>query len=252
MNKLQSRLLVILFLFIAQFSIAQELKVPAIFSDNMVLQQKYSAPVWGWDKPGQAVQVTGSWNNRTNSAVTDKSGKWMLKLSTPAAGGPYTLTIKGEKTVTFQNVMIGEVWVCSGQSNMEMPITGWPNTPVFKSESTIKEASNYPNIRLFNLQKKISESPEADCKGQWVTSSPENVATFSATGYFFGLELYKRLNIPVGLIMTAWGGTPSEAWTAAEDIAKYDNFKPLIDRLTNKDFHKNDSLEYVKTFGKWH
>ena len=240
MNKLQSSLLVILLLFVAQVGTAQELKLPAIFSDNMVLQQKSSAPLWGWAKPGQAVQVTGSWNNRTNSVVTDKSGKWMLKLSTPIAGGPYTLTIKGEKTVTFQNVMIGEVWVCSGQSNMEMPMTGWPNTPVFKSEATIKEASNYPNIRLFNLQKKIAESPQFDCVGQWVNSSPETVATFSATGYFFGLELYKRLNIPIGLIMTAWGGTPSEAWTSAEFIGKYDEFKPEIDKITKPEY-KNDS-----------
>ena len=251
MNKMQSRLFVILLLFVTRVSIAQDLKIPAIFSDNMVLQQKSNAPVWGWAKPGQTVQVTGSWNNRTNSAVTNKSGKWMLKLSTPAAGGPFTLTIKSDKTVTFQNVMIGEVWVCSGQSNMEMPMIGWPNTPVFKSESTIKEASNYPNIRLFNLQKKISTIPLADCVGQWVNNSPEEVAKFSATGYFFGLELYKRLKIPVGLIMTAWGGTPSEAWTAAEDIEKFDKFKPLIERLKDKDFHQNDSIEYVKTFSKW-
>lgn len=248
---MKSRLLVILLLFVAQISNAQELKLPAIFSDNMVLQQKSSAPVWGWERPGQAVQVTGSWNNRTVNTVTDKSGKWMLKLSTPAAGGPYTLSIKSDKTISLQNVMIGEVWVCSGQSNMEMPMTGWPNTPIFKSESTIKEASNYPNIRLFNLQKKIAETPQSDCVGHWVNSSPESVAKFSATGYFFGLELYKRLNIPVGLIMTAWGGTPSESWTSADYIGKYEYFKPQMERLVNKDSHKNDSLNQVKAMADW-
>ena len=246
MYKKQSRILVILLLFIFQVGVAQELKLPAIFSDNMVLQQKSNAPVWGWNAPGKEVQVTGSWNNKTVKVTTDNSGKWMTKLKTPVAGGPYTLTINSEKTITFQNVMIGEVWVCSGQSNMEMPMIGWTNMPILKSAETIKESSNYPNIRLFNLQKKISVSPMADCIGKWEQSSPESVPSFSASGYYFGLELYKRLNIPVGLIMTAWGGTPAEAWTCAEDIAKYPAFKPAIDKLSDKDFLKNDSINSDK------
>ena len=251
MYKIQSRLLAILFLFVFQVGNAQDLKLPAIFSDNMVLQQKTNTPVWGWNAPGKEVQVTGSWNNKTVKAVADNSGKWMLKLSTPVAGGPYTLLIKSEKSITFQNVMIGEVWVCSGQSNMEMPMSGWTNTPVLNSDSTIKQASKYPNIRLFNLHKKISESPLSDCTGHWAQSSPETVATFSAAGYFFGLELYKRLNIPVGLIMTAWGGTPSEAWTSSDFISKYDEFKPLIVRLTDKNRNRNDSLNYLKAMADW-
>jgi sialate O-acetylesterase len=251
MNKIQSRLLAVFLLFFMQVGIAQELKLPAIFSDNMVLQQKTSAPIWGWSAPGKEVQVTGSWNNKTVKTVTDNSGKWMLKISTPAAGGPYTLSVTSDKSVTFQNVMIGEVWICSGQSNMEMPMVGWTNTPVLKSDSTIKASSQYPNIRLFNLQKKISETPLDDCNGQWVNSSPETVAIFSATGYFFGLELYKKLNIPVGLIMTAWGGTPSESWTAAEDIGKFDSFKPEIKKLTNHTLHKSDSIKYVKDSADW-
>ena len=247
MYKKQSSLLIILLLFIFQIGIAQELKLPAIFSDNMVLQQKSKAPVWGWNDPGKEVQVTGSWNNKTVKAVTDNTGKWMVKIKTPDAGGPYTLIINSGKTITYQNVMIGEVWVCSGQSNMEMPMTGWPNTPILTSESSIKESSNYPNIRLFNLQKKISESPLSDCKGQWEISSSESVKSFSASGYFFGLELYKRLNIPVGLIMTAWGGTRSEAWTCAEDIAKYDNFKPAIEKLRAREILRQDSINNAKT-----
>jgi sialate O-acetylesterase len=240
MNKILSRLLVVFFLFVMQVCIAQDLKLPAIFSDNMVLQQKTNAPVWGWNTPGKEIQVTGSWNNKTVKTTTDNSGKWKLKVSTPAAGGPYTLVIKSETSISFQNVMIGEVWVCSGQSNMEMPVKGWPNAPALNSDTTIKGASKYPNIRLFNLQKKISQSPLSDCTGQWVISSPETVAKFSAAGYFFGLEIYKRLNIPVGLIMTAWGGTPSEAWTSAEYISKYEEFKPAIDKITKPEF-KNDS-----------
>ena len=241
MYKQQSSLLIFILFFILQVGVAQELKLPAIFSDNMVLQQKSNAPVWGWDAPGTKVQVTGSWNNKTVKTVTDNAGKWMVKLKTPVAGGPYSLMIKSEKTINFQNVMVGEVWVCSGQSNMEMPMTGWANTPILKSESTIKDASNYPNIRLFDLKKKIAESPQSDCSGNWVNCSSESVASFSATAYFFGLELYKRMNIPIGLIMTAWGGTPSEAWTCAEDIAKYDRFKPAIEKLEYRKLHKNDS-----------
>jgi sialate O-acetylesterase len=241
---MHSRLLTLLFLFFLKISVAQELRLPAIFSDNMVLQQKTSAPVWGWDAPGKTIEVTGSWNNRTVTAVADKSGKWIVKVTTPQAGGPYTLMVKSDKSITFQNVMIGEVWVCSGQSNMEMPMTGWPNMPVFLSDTTIKAASNYPNIRLFNLQKKISVTPLDDCTGKWVASSPESVAAFSAVGYFFGLELYKHLNIPVGLIMTAWGGTPSESWTSAEYISKYDEFKPEIKTLS--DFVKTSDSMAVK------
>ena len=243
MYKKQSSLLVFILLFIFQVGVAQELKLPAIFSDNMVLQQKSNAPVWGWDTPGAKVQVIGSWNNKTVKAVTDNAGKWMVKLKTPVAGGPYTLIIKSEKTISFQNVMIGEVWVCSGQSNMEMPMTGWPNSPILNSESTIKDASNYPNIRLFDLKKKIAETPQSDCIGKWENPSSTSVASFSATAYYFGLELYKRLNIPVGLIMTAWGGTPSEAWTCAEDIAKYDSFKPAIEKLAYRELHKNDNVK---------
>ena len=248
---MRSRLFVILLLFLFRVVNAQELKIPAIFSDNMVLQQKSNVAIWGWDIPGKVIQVTGSWNNKTVTTVTDNFGKWLLKLSTPAAGGPFTLTVSDEKPVSFQNVMIGEVWICSGQSNMEMPMTGWTNQPVLKSEATIKQASVYPNIRLFNIQRKVAVSPQADSKGHWVQSSPESVALFSATGYFFGLELYKQLNIPVGLIMTTWGGTPSEAWTSAEEISKYSDFKSQIDYLTNQKQHIIDSLNFIKDLTSW-
>lgn len=232
--------MVVFLLFVMQVSTAQELKLPAIFSDNMVLQQKTYAPIWGWNSPGKEIKVTGSWNNKTVKTIADNTGKWMVKLKTPIAGGPYSLMINSDKTISFQNVMIGEVWICSGQSNMEMPMSGWSNLPILNSESTIKEASNYPNIRLFNLQKKISESPQSDCVGHWVNCSSESVTTFSAAGYFFGLELYRRLNIPVGLIMTAWGGTPSEAWTSAEYISKFKEFKTAIEKITEPEY-KNDS-----------
>jgi sialate O-acetylesterase len=134
---------------------------------------------------------------------------------------------------------------------MEMPVIGWTGMPIFKSEQTIKEASNYPNIRLFNLQKKISETPMDNCVGKWEASSPEAVKQFSAMAYFFGLELYRKLNIPVGLIMTAWGGTPSEAWTCADDIKKYAPFTDKITKLRNTDLRKLDSIRYEKDVTEW-
>ncbi|MDP4291371.1 MAG: sialate O-acetylesterase [Bacteroidota bacterium] len=251
MYKLRSWLLFIAFNFLFQFVAAQQLKMPAIFSDNMVLQQKTNVPVWGWNTPGREVQVTGSWNHKTVRTLADNSGKWMLKIKTPAAGGPYTLTVKGEQSVVFQNVMIGEVWICSGQSNMEMPMAGWTNQPVQNSEPTIKESSNYPDIRLFNVQKKLSAVPLSDCKGSWKVNSPKSVASFSATGYYFGLELYKKLKIPVGLIMSAWGGTPSESWTPYDEISKYEYFRPDVEKLQNLEQHKTDSINFLKDLSDW-
>ncbi len=238
-------------LFIFQLGFAQGLKLPAIFSDNMVLQQKSNVAVWGWNNPGKTVTVTGTWNNKSVQTVTDNNGKWMVKLKTPAAGGPFQLKVNSDQSIFFNNVLIGEVWVCSGQSNMEMPVIGWTGMPIFKSEQTIREAPDYPNIRLFNLQKKIAETPQDDCIGKWEPSSSEAVKQFSATAYFFGLELYKRLNIPVGLIMTAWGGTPSEAWTCAEDIKKYAPFTEKIAKLADTDLRKQDSIKSEKDLSDW-
>lgn len=251
MCKKKFSLFVCLCLLLTQFGFAQGLKLPAIFSDNMVLQQKSSVPVWGWNSPGKMVKVTGSWNKKTVQTVTDNEGKWMAKLKTPAAGGPFQIEIVSDQSIAFNNVLIGEVWVCSGQSNMEMPMMGWTGMPIFKSEQTIKESSNYPNIRLFNLQKKISERPMDNCIGKWETSAPDVVKLFSATGYFFGLELYKRLNVPVGLIMTAWGGTPSQAWTCGEDIKKYAPFTEQIVKLENTDLRKQDSIRNEKNVTDW-
>ena len=251
MYKKELSLLVCLCLFMVQFGFAQGLKMPAIFSDNMVLQQKSSVPIWGWNSPGKMVKVTGSWNKKMVQTVTDSNGKWMVKLKTPTAGGPFQIEIVSDQIIAFNNVLIGEVWVCSGQSNMEMPVMGWTGMPIYKSEQTIKEASNYPNIRLFNLKKKISQRPLENCSGKWEASSPETVKQFSATGYFFGLELYKRLNIPVGLIMTAWGGTPSQAWTCADDIKKYAPFTDQITKLGDTDLQKLDSIKNVKDVDDW-
>ena len=209
-----------------------QLKLPAFFSDSMVLQQNTNAPVWGWAKAGEKVTVSGSWPGKTVQAVADNSGKWMVKLPTPKAGGPYDVTIKSTETKTLHGVLIGEVWICSGQSNMEMPVQGWSGAPVNNSATEIAEA-NYPSIRLFTVEKNIAFSPQQDVKGAWSSCSPASAGSFSATAYFFGRELYKHLHIPIGLIHTSWGGTIAEAWTSEASLRTMGDFNSGLD-VVNK------------------
>ncbi len=177
-----------------------------LFVDNMVIQRETQAPVWGWGDAGEKVTVTGSWGNAATATV-DETGKWSVKLQTPAAGGPHTITLKGNNTVELKNVLSGDVWLCSGQSNM-----GWP---VSKSTDPAKEIANanYPQIRSFKVERNPSIEEADDCGGEWAVCSPDTVKDFSATAYFTGRELHKALDVPIGLLTTCWGGTCVEAWT---------------------------------------
>ena len=175
-----------------------EVKLPAIFGDNMVMQQQTDAAIWGTATKNSTVRITTSWNKKSYSARAGADGKWKVKVTTPAAGGPYTVTISEGKTSVLTNVMIGEVWVCSGQSNMEMPVKGYRNQPVTGSIEFIASSSN-PAIRLITVPKVTSLTPLDDFNGSWKLCEPENVSEFSATAYFFGLMLNKALGVPVGL-----------------------------------------------------
>lgn len=189
-----------------------------MFSDNMVLQQKTDAPIWGKAKPNSTVKITTSWDKQTYTAKSDANGSWNIAVKTPSAGGPYELTISEKNTIRLKNVLIGEVWICSGQSNMEMPLAGWGQIANYKKE--IAEA-NYPSIRLFQVQRTTSPHPLDDvtvASGGWQLCSPTSIPEFSATAYFFGRDLYQSLNVPIGLIHTSWGGTVAEAWTSAESL----------------------------------
>jgi sialate O-acetylesterase len=190
----------------------------------MLLQQKTTARIWGKANPGQKITVSASWKS-DGQAIAGKDGKWSLNLNTPEAGGPYIITISAkDTTIAIKNVLIGEVWFCSGQSNMEMPLAGWPpNDTIMHSASTIASAS-IPEIRLFNVQKMISGEPADECTGKWEVSTPSTVRPFSATAYFFGKKLHDDLHIPIGLIESAWGGTPSESWTSSESLEKTGEF----------------------------
>lgn len=201
-----------------------ELRLPALISDGMVLQQGEEISIWGWAEPGELIAVSGSWQNEEMIATADMDGQWMLKMDPHEAGGPYELTISGEKTITIKNIMFGEVWVCSGQSNME-----WIVANSADAEKEIAEA-DYPDIRMFTVVKNVAEEPQSDCKGNWAVCSSQTVPRFSAVGYFFARELHRELNVPVGMIHTSWGGTPAEAWTKREVIAKIPECTPIIQR----------------------
>jgi sialate O-acetylesterase len=207
---------------------SSKIVLPSLIGDNMLLQQKTVAKIWGKATPGQKIKVAASWNIEAKT-VSGEDGKWTANLDTPEAGGPYTVTISAsDTTITINNVLVGDVWFCSGQSNMEMPLAGWPpNDTIMHSASAIA-SSSIPEIRLFNVVKRISDEPLENCTGKWEICTPESVKQFSATAYFFGRKLHSELNIPVGLIESAWGGTPSESWTSAGSLEKTGEFESVL------------------------
>ncbi len=201
-----------------------DVKLPAVISDNMVLQRDKKACIWGWSEPGEKVRVKGSWQLFGTSTKADDDGKWMVKIQPPKKGGPFSITIHGKNKIKVKNVLVGEVWVCSGQSNMQ-----WSVRQSANAEQEITEA-NYPDIRLFSVERKVAEQPQTDCVGSWVLCSPQIVPGFSAVAYYFGRELHKELSVPIGLIHTSWGGTPAEAWTRREMLEKDEDFALILKR----------------------
>ena len=222
------------------FSVGQafaEIKLPSIFCDNMVMQQQTQAAIWGKASKNATVSVSTSWNGKSYSAKASADGSWKIQVATPKAGGPYEITISDGKSLKLKNVLIGEVWVCSGQSNMEMPMKGYKNQPIMGGLDAIALSSN-PNIRLFSVKKATSVEPLDDLTGGWKLCEPENVAEFSATAYYFGLMLNKVLKVPVGLINTSWGGTRIEPWISEMGCKNFDWVKlpekKLIENLSQQ------------------
>lgn len=200
-----------------------EPRLPALIGDHMVIQRDAAAPVWGWADGGESITVSIA--GQITKTVAAGDGRWVVMLKPMRAGGPHIMTVKGaEKTVTIQDVMVGEVWVCSGQSNME-----WPVRLAANAEEEIGKA-NHPSIRLFKVAHKTAETPQADCEAQWTVCTAVTIGDFSAVGYYFGRELRKELDVPIGLIQSTWGGTPAEAWTSAGALKANGTFKPLLDR----------------------
>lgn len=210
------------------WDIAAKPVLPAVFSDNMVLQQQTLVPIWGEASKGKKVSITSSWDGKTKTVTADTDGNWKTELQTPTAGGPYTITISDGQEFKLSEVMIGEVWICSGQSNMEMPIKGWGKIENFQQEI---DNANHPNIRLYQVKKVVSPTPLTmgeNTMGGWKNCSPQTVEDFSAVAYFFARELSQKLNIPVGVIDVTWGGTPAESWTSAGTLKQMSEFGDKI------------------------
>jgi sialate O-acetylesterase len=206
------------------------IQLPALINSGMVLQRNTEVSLWGKSAPEAKVDIWGSWGDRT-SAIADENGNWQAELKTTDAGGPYELAFKTNDTsLVIKDILMGEVWLCSGQSNMEMPLQGWPGNPIKDSEAEIK-AANYPQIHLFTVPKAMSFFPMDSCGGSWAACTPETAKSFSASAYFFGRELYNKLKVPIGLIHSSWGGTPAESWTTRQYLDSIPAYRSIIDSL---------------------
>ncbi|GAB3734415.1 sialate O-acetylesterase [Spirosoma lituiforme] len=201
-----------------------DVRLPNVFGSHMVLQRRKPVPVWGWAEAGEKVTVT--LNNQTKATKAGKDGTWRVALDAMEAGGPYQLLVKGKNnTVTFDDVLAGEVWICSGQSNMEWPLSAAANA---KTEIPV---ANYPTIRQLLVKKAISLTPKDNIDGSWSICTPETAPQFTAVGYFFAKQLQKELNVPIGLINTSWGGTHSETWTSREAMNQNDELRLVASKL---------------------
>ncbi len=229
-----------------------DVRLPKVFSSHMVLQQQKPIVVWGWANPNETVTVQLA--TATEKVQANERGEWKATLPAMTAGGPYTLTVSGSSTVTFEDVLIGEVWLCSGQSNMEMGIGQAQN-----GKQEIANA-NYPKIRLLKVPKRWTPEPQTDIDAEWKVCTPENVAEggwngFSAAGYYFGRSLFQKLNVPIGLIDSTWGGTRIESWTPPEGFAAVPALRAENERveLANpySELHQKHLSEFLDTTSQW-
>lgn len=193
------------------------ISLPEVLSDNMVLQQKSDVIFWGWAKPGETIVIKADWMDNAVTVKGDVQGTWKTTIKTPGFGGPYNIHLKGQNEVILKNVLIGEVWLCSGQSNMEMSA----QSGIDNADEEIKNA-DYPEFRLFTVSTSTSHFPQDHLAGKWSVCTPEEMKPFSAIGYFFARKLYKELGVPVGIINSSWGGTPAESWMPEEATQKND------------------------------
>ncbi|HEX3385795.1 MAG TPA: sialate O-acetylesterase, partial [Mucilaginibacter sp.] len=225
--------LLALFFFAADISHAQ-IVLPACFTNNMVLQQKTLVNIWGTETPGKVFTISTSWNNKTYHVIADVSGKWKTKVSTPVYGGPYIITFNDGQVTVLKNILIGEVWVASGQSNMEMQLTGGYGE-VLNLKDELADAANYPEIRMLKIDNKTSFAPidSVRTRGAWTVCDPQTVRDFSAVAYFFAKNLFKDKHIPIGIINSTWGGTVAEAWTSGSALKTMPAFAPFVKAIEN-------------------
>jgi len=203
-----------------------EVTLPCLFSDHMVLQRDRPVAVWGWAEAGE--QVTVSLDGKEQTTTADADGRWRLTVGPLAAGGPHTMTVEGENKIVIEDLLVGEVWLCSGQSNMAMTVS---RAADYETEQA---AATHPKLRMLTVARQAAESPQEKCDGQWQVCSPETVGDFSATGYFFGRTLLEELDVPVGLVTSAWGGTAVEAWTSIEAQQSVPDLAPILEPWAEK------------------
>lgn len=230
-------------LFAAATTINAKVVLPKIFASGMVMQQQTDANLWGEAKADATVKIATSWNKKTVSVKAGNDGKWAAKIQTPAAGGPYSITFNdGEKTV-IDNILVGELWICSGQSNMEMPMKGFKNQPVENAVEDILHSGD-SKMRLFTVKRTSLFQPATDVVGEWKEASPEAVRNFSATAYYFGRELRRMLNVPVGLIVTSWGGSSCEAWMNRDWLKAFPQIELPASQETIKSKNRTATVLY--------
>ena len=230
-------------LFAAATTISAKVVLPKIFASGMVMQQQTDANLWGEAKADATVKIATSWNKKTVSVKAGNDGKWTAKIQTPAAGGPYSITFSdGEKTV-IDNILVGELWICSGQSNMEMPMKGFKNQPVENAVEDILHSGD-SKMRLFTVKRTSLFQPATDVVGEWKEASPEAVRNFSATAYYFGRELRRMLNVPVGLIVTSWGGSSCEAWMNRDWLKAFPQIELPASQETIKSKNRTATVLY--------
>ena len=199
-----------------------KISLPSVISDNMVLQQQTDAAIWGKATPGSKVSVTVSWSGKTYSAKADAAdGKWLVRVATPKAGGPYRIKISDGTPVTLENVLIGEVWLCSGQSNMEQPMRGYNHQPVEGAFDLISRAKESRPIRMCSIKRNPSVTPAEQSEGSWQTNSPAAVAATSATAYFFAEQMQATLDVPIGILVCCYGGSTIETWLPRDYIEQF-------------------------------
>ena len=223
-----------------------QVKLPALVSDNMVLQQNTKVNWWGWASPNEKINILPGWQNTPLEIVADSNGNWKTTVNTPIGSEKtYDIVIEASNKIILKNILIGEVWICSGQSNMYFPVgkeEGTWKTGVKNYEEEIQNA-NFPSIRLFTVLTKASPKPLQDVTGSWKICSSENIKTFSAVAYFFGRDLYQNLKVPIGLIASSWGGTKAEAWTSQTVLEENPEFLPILEQDAKNEKLFQEKLE---------
>jgi sialate O-acetylesterase len=234
--KLTENLLMVIFILTVASSASTNVRLPHIFSDNMVLQRDKELPIWGWAAPGEKITVTFA--NGVAVTIADDNGCWQTKLPPAKPGGSFVMTITGNNSIRINNILVGDIWLCSGQSNMEWPLSSTSNAAKDIADS------NYHQIRILSVPKKTAGLPRMDANVEWKICKPETIYSFSAVAYFFGRKIHKELNVPIGLINSSWGGSRIEPWTPPEGFL-------LSDKTKNIDtFIQQANSNYRKTLEK--